>query len=339
MNLPASMIAIEISAPGPADVLRAVERPVPQPAPPEVLVRVEAAGVNRPDILQRLGKYPPPPGASDIPGLEIAGTIVAAGNQVGRWRPGDRVCALVAGGGYAEYCVAPEPQCLPLPGTLDMALAAAIPETYFTVWTNLFQRAALRAGESVLIHGGTSGIGTTAIQLARAFDAALIVATAGTDAKCASCERLGARAINYRTMDFVEVVRALTGGKGVDIVLDIVGGDYVQKNIDCLAMHGRLVQIGLLGSARAQINLSPIMQKRLMITGSTLRARSVEEKGAIARELEERVWPVIAAGKVAPLVQRVIPLGQAAEAHRLLERGDVVGKVVLKPDHVLPATC
>lgn len=323
------MTAIEISAPGPADVLRPVQRPVPRPAPLEVLVRVEAAGVNRPDILQRLGRYPPPPGASDIPGLEIAGTIVYVGDQVARWRSGDQVCALVAGGGYAEYCVVPAPQCLPMPGPLDTTRAAAVPETFFTVWTNLFQRAGLRAGERVLIHGGTSGIGTTAIQLARAFDAALLVATAGTDDKCAAAERLGAHAVNYRTMDFVDAVRTLTGGVGVDIVLDIVGGDYVQKNIDCLAMHGRLVQIGLLGSARAQINLSPIMQKRLTITGSTLRTRTVEEKGAIARELEEQVWPMIAAGKVAPIVHRVLPLRDAAEAHRLLERGDVIGKVVL----------
>ena len=323
------MTAIEISAPGPADVLRAVERPVPRPAANEVLIRVEAAGVNRPDILQRIGKYPPPPGTSDIPGLEIAGTLVEVGRQVVRWRSGDRVCALVAGGGYAEYCVAPEPQCLPLPATLDMTQAAAIPETFFTVWTNLFQRAGFRAGERVLVHGGTSGIGTTAIQLGRAFEAPLIIATAGSDEKCAACERLGARAVNYRTVDFADAVRTLTKGAGVDIVLDIVGGDYVQKNIDCLAMHGRLVQIGLLGSAKAHINLAPIMQKRLTLTGSTLRTRTVEEKGAIARELEERVWPLIAAGKVAPVVHRVLPLGDAAEAHRLLERGEVVGKVVL----------
>ncbi len=323
------MTAVEISAPGPADALRPVERPVPRPEPRDVLVRVEAAGVNRPDILQRMGRYPPPPGASDIPGLEIAGSVVAVGAQVERWRLGDRVCALVAGGGYAEYCTAPEPQCLPVPNGLAMAQAAAIPETFFTVWTNLFQRAGFRAGERVLIHGGTSGIGTTAIQLARAFKAAEIFATAGTDEKCAACERLGARAINYRTTDFSEAIRRLTSGAGVDIVLDIVGGDYVQKNIDCLAMHGRLIQIGLLGSAKAQINLSPVMQKRLTITGSTLRVRSSEEKGAIARELERRVWPLIAGGHLAPVVDRVLPLREAAAAHRLLERGEVIGKLVL----------
>ena len=323
------MIAIEISAPGGPEVLRPVERPEPRPAAGEVLVRVEAAGVNRPDILQRLGQYPPPPGASDIPGLEIAGTIVDVGSGVTRWSKGDRVCVLVAGGGYAEYCAAPVPQCLPVPGGLSMIEAAAVPETYFTVWTNLFQRARFTAGERVLIHGGTSGIGTTAIQLAREFGAAGIFATAGSDEKCAACESLGARAINYRTTDFAEAVRQMTDRKGVDVVLDIVGGDYLQKNIDCLGVNGRLVQIGLLGSARAAINLAPVMHRRLTITGSTLRVRSVDEKGAIARELEERVWPLLAAGKVRPLVARVLPLTQAAEAHRLLEAGEIIGKVVL----------
>lgn len=325
------MIAIEISAPGAPEVLRPVERPEPGPAAGEVLVRVEAAGVNRPDILQRLGQYPPPPGASDIPGLEIAGTIVEVGSGAARWSKGDRVCALVAGGGYAEYCTAPAPQCLPVPGGLSMIEAAAIPETYFTVWTNLFQRARFTAGERVLIHGGTSGIGTTAIQLAREFGAAGIFATAGSDEKCAACEGLGARAINYRTADFAEAVRQMTDRKGVDVVLDIVGGDYLQKNIDCLGLNGRLVQIGLLGSPRAVINLAPVMQRRLTITGSTLRVRSVEEKGAIARELEERVWPLVAAGKVRPIVARVLPFAQAAEAHRLLEAGAIIGKVVLEP--------
>jgi putative PIG3 family NAD(P)H quinone oxidoreductase len=325
------MIAIEISAPGGPDVLRPVGRPDPRPAAGEVLIRVEAAGVNRPDILQRLGHYPPPPGASDIPGLEVAGTIVDYGASVARWSKGDRVCALVAGGGYAEYCTAPGPQCLPVPGQMTMVEAAAIPETFFTVWTNLFQRARFTSGERVLIHGGTSGIGTTAIQLARAFGAVDIFATAGTDEKCAAIESFGAHAINYRTAEFAEAIRASTGRKGVDVVLDIVGGDYVQKNIDCLAMNGRLVQIGLLGSPRAHINLAPVMQKRLTITGSTLRIRSVEEKGAIARELEEHVWPLLAAGKVRPIVARVLPLAQAAEAHRLLEAGEIIGKVVLTP--------
>ena len=307
-----------------------VERPTPAPGSGELLVRVEAAGVNRPDILQRLGQYPPPPGISDVPGLEVAGTVSAVGPDVSRWREGDSVCALVAGGGYAEYCVVPEPQALPLPRGFRPGEAAAIPETFFTVWTNLFDRGKLTEGETVLIHGGSSGIGTTAIQLARAFGAT-VLATAGSDAKCAACERLGARAINYRTADFVQVTREFTGAKGVDVILDIVGGDYLQKNIECLAMHGRLIQIGLLGGSRAEINLRPLMQKRLTLTGSTLRTRSVAEKGAIARDLEARVWPLLASRQVAPLIDRALPLGDAAEAHRLLESGEVIGKIVLVP--------
>jgi NADPH:quinone reductase len=324
------MRAIEISTPGGPEVLRMVERPTPAPGTGELLVRVEAAGVNRPDILQRLGQYPPPPGISDLPGLEVAGTVSAVGPDVSRWREGDSVCALVAGGGYAEYCVVPEPQSLPLPRGFRPGEAAAIPETFFTVWTNLFDRGKLTEGETVLIHGGSSGIGTTAIQLARAFGAT-VLATAGSDAKCAACERLGARAINYRTADFVQVTRDFTGAKGVDVVLDIVGGDYLQKNIECLAMHGRLIQIGLLGGSRAEINLRPLMQKRLTLTGSTLRTRSVSEKGAIARELEARVWPLLASRQVAPQIDRTLPLGEAAEAHRLLESGEVIGKIVLVP--------
>ncbi len=307
-----------------------VERPTPAPGSGELLVRVEAAGVNRPDILQRLGQYPPPPGISDLPGLEVAGTVSAVGPDVSRWREGDSVCALVAGGGYAEYCVVPEPQALPLPRGFRPGEAAAIPETFFTVWTNLFDRGKLAEGETVLIHGGSSGIGTTAIQLARAFGAT-VLATAGSDAKCAACERLGARAINYRTADFVQVTREFTGAKGVDVILDIVGGDYLQKNIECLAIHGRLIQIGLLGGSRAEINLRPLMQKRLTLTGSTLRTRSVAEKGAIARDLEARVWPLLASRQVAPLIDRTLPLGDAAEAHRLLESGEVIGKIVLVP--------
>jgi NADPH:quinone reductase len=330
------MLAIEIAAPGGPDVLRPVERDVPQPGVNEVLISVDAAGVNRPDIMQRLGKYPPPPGASDIPGLEISGTIAAIGSGVTRWREGDRVCALVAGGGYAAYCVAPAPQVLPIPGALSTIEAAAVPETYFTVWTNLFQRAGLRRGESVLVHGGTSGIGTTAIQLAHAFGASPIFATAGNEEKRAACDRLGARGINYRTEDFVQVVREATSLRGVDVVLDIVGGDYLQRNVDCLAMHGRLVQIGLLGGARAQINLGVLMQRRLTLTGSTLRVRSVEEKGAIARELEERVWPLLTSRQVAPVVHRVLPLREAPEAHRLLEQGDVIGKIVLEIQQTHP---
>jgi NADPH:quinone reductase len=324
------MRAIEISTPGGPEVLRMVERPTPAPGMGELLVRVEAAGVNRPDILQRLGQYPPPPGISDLPGLEVAGTVSAVGPDVSRWREGDSVCALVAGGGYAEYCVVPEPQALPLPRGFRPGEAAAIPETFFTVWTNLFDRGKLTDGETVLIHGGSSGIGTTAIQLARAFGATVLT-TAGSDAKCAACERLGARAINYRTSDFVQVIHEFTGAKGVDVVLDIVGGDYLQKNIECLAMHGRLIQIGLLGGSRAEINLRPLMQKRLTLTGSTLRTRSVAEKGAIARELEARVWPLLASRQVAPLIDRTLPLGEAAEAHRLLESSEVIGKIVLVP--------
>jgi NADPH2:quinone reductase len=324
------MRAIAISTPGGPEVLRMVERPTPVPGSGELLVRVEAAGVNRPDILQRLGQYPPPPGISDLPGLEVAGTVSAVGPDVSRWREGDSVCALVAGGGYAEYCVVPEPQALPLPRGFRPGEAAAIPETFFTVWTNLFDRGKLTEGETVLIHGGSSGIGTTAIQLARAFGAT-VLATAGSDAKCAACERLGARAINYRTADFVQVTREFTGDKGVDVILDIVGGDYLQKNIECLAMHGRLIQIGLLGGSRAEINLRHLMQKRLTLTGSTLRTRSVAEKGAIARDLEARVWPLLASRQVAPLIDRTLPLGDAAEAHRLLESGEVIGKIVLVP--------
>ena len=322
------MIAIEISKQGPEGELRAVERPTPVPGPGEVLVRVEAAGVNRPDVLQRLGMHPPPPGAPDIPGLEIAGTIASVGNAVTRWQPGDRACALLAGGGYAEYSVAPEAQCLPVPKGLSAIDAAALPETFFTVWTNLFQHGTLKAGERILIHGGTSGIGTTAIQLARA-QGAEVFATAGSDTKCAACARLGATAINYKTSDFVEVVRAATDNRGVDVVLDVVGGDYAQRNIDCLAEFGRLVQLGLLGGGHATIHLGAVMKKRLTITGSMLRPRSVEEKGAIARELEAKVWPLLVAGMVAPLVDRTLPLSSAAEAHRLLEAGEIIGKIVL----------
>jgi NADPH2:quinone reductase len=328
------MKAVAITSFGGPEVLQEVERPVPTPGPHDVLVRVEAAGVNRPDIMQRLGRYAPPPGASDLPGLEIAGVVAGVGGDVRRWREGDRVCALVAGGGYAEYCAVPEPQCLPHPDGLAIVEAAAVPETYFTVWTNLFQRAGLKKGDRVLIHGGTSGIGTTAIQLARAFGAQLVLATAGSHEKCAACERLGATAINYRTEDFVEATRAATNGSGVDIILDIIGGDYAQRNLEALALHGRLIQIGLQGGARAQINLALLMQKRLTITGSTLRPRSPEEKGAIARELEQQVWPLFAAKRIAPIVHRVLPLREAAEAHRVLESGSVVGKIVLVPESV-----
>ena len=304
-------------------------RPTPEPGPGDLLVRVEAAGVNRPDLMQRQGKYPPPPGASDILGLELAGTVERVGANVSRWKPGDRVCALVAGGAYAEYCVVPEPQALAIPSGLDPVHAAAIPETYFTVWTNLFERGRLREGERVLVHGGTSGIGTTAIQLGRAFGAR-VLATAGSDDKCAACDRLGAeaRSTTART-DFVEAVRDLTGGAGVDVILDIVGGSYLSRNFECLAKDGRLVQIGLQGGNKTEINLATLMQRRLTLTGSTLRPRTVEEKGAIARALEARVWPLLAAGTVAPQVHSVYPIEQAADAHRALESGEVIGKVVL----------
>lgn len=320
------MNAVEITAPGGPEVLRVTERPMPQPGTGEVLVRVEAAGVNRPDLMQRQGKYPPPPGASDIPGLEIAGAVVAG---AARWREGDRVCALVSGGGYAEFCAVPSQQCLPIPAGMTAEAAAAVPETFFTVWTNLFQRGRLQAGERVLVHGGTSGIGTTAIQLARAFGAT-VFATAGSDEKVAACTSLGAAVgINYRAEDFVERVRAETEGRGVDLILDIVGGDYVPRNIEALAMEGRLVQIGMMGGGRTQIHLAPILQRRLTVTGSTLRPRTPDQKGAIARELEARVWPLLAARRVAPVIHRTFPLADAAGAHRLLESGEVIGKLVL----------
>jgi putative PIG3 family NAD(P)H quinone oxidoreductase len=323
------MIAIEIAHPGGPEVLRAVDRDTPTPSSGEVLIRVHAAGVNRPDISQRVGKYPPPPGASDIPGLEVAGVVAALGPGVTRWKLGDAVCALLAGGGYAEYCVAPEPQCLAIPAPLDLVQAAALPETYFTVWTNLFQRARLQSGETVLIHGGTSGIGTTAIQLARATDA-VVLTTAGSVEKCEACERLGAtHAIHYRNMDFVRAVNDLTSGRGVDVILDIIGGDYLERNIECLAVDGRLAQIGLQGGAKTGINLSKLMYKRLTLTGSTLRIRSVEQKGAIAREVETHVFPLIASGKVRPVVHDTLPLSRAADAHRMLEGGQVIGKLVL----------
>lgn len=322
------MTVIEIAGAGGPEVLQPAERRVPAPSSDEVLVRVEAAGVNRPDAMQRMGRYPPPPGASDIPGLEIAGTIVSA-PSASRWTPGDRVCALVAGGGYAEYCAVPEGQCLPIPDGLDAVSAAALPETVFTVWTNLFQRGKLRAEERVLVHGGTSGIGTIAIQLARAHEA-IVYATAGSPEKCAACERLGAAvAINYRIEDFVEVVRRETSDNGVDVVLDIIGGDYFPRNIDSLAMNGRLVQIGLQGGARSSIDLTRVLYRRLTITGSTLRARTVEEKSDLARDVETHVWPLIAAGRVRPVIDRTFPLTSADDAHRRLESGEHVGKIVL----------
>lgn len=324
------MWCVEIAEPGEPEVLRVVERPDPAPAAGEVLIRVAAAGVNRPDVLQRRGGYPPPPGASDIPGLEVAGTIAAAGRGVAQWRVGDRVCALVAGGGYATHCVAPAVQCLPVPAALDLTAAAAVPETFFTVWTNVFDRGRLRSGESALFHGGASGIGTTAIQLAAARGVE-VYATAGSDAKCRACERLGARrAINYREQDFVAAIRDQTAGRGVDLVLDIVGGTYVARNLAVLATEGRLVQIGLMsGDTAATIDLRAILGRRLTLTGSTLRPRSTAEKGAIAAAVRAEVWPLLESGRVAPVIDRTFPLEKAAGAHRLMESGGHIGKIVL----------
>jgi putative PIG3 family NAD(P)H quinone oxidoreductase len=323
------MICIEISQPGGPEVLKPVERPDPVPGPGDVLIRVVAAGVNRPDVLQRRGAYPPPPGASDIPGLEVAGTIAAIGAGVGGWRVGDSVCALVSGGGYATMCVAPAPQCLRVPAPLDFVMAAAIPETFFTVWTNVFDRGRLRTGETALFHGGTSGIGTTAIQLAVA-RGATVFATAGSDEKVRACESLGARrAINYRTQDFVDVVRELTGGKGVDLILDIMGGSYVNRNLAALAVDGRLVQIGLMGGESGNVDLRRVIGRRLTLTGSTLRPRSVEEKGEIATALTREVWPLLEGGRVKPIVYKTFPLADAAAAHQLMESSEHVGKIVL----------
>ena len=324
------MLAVEITAPGDPDVLRLVERPDPVAGPGEVLIRVAAAGVNRPDIMQRRGAYPPPPGASDIPGLEVAGTIVRVGDGVTGWRAGDTVCALVSGGGYATLCVAPAPQCLPVPASLDLVHAAAVPETFFTVWTNVFDRGRLAAGEVALFHGGASGIGTTAIQLASA-RGARVFATAGTPEKCRACEGLGAeRAINYRAQDFVEAVLALTGGRGVDMILDIVGGSYLSRNLRALAMDGRLVAIGLMGDeATGTVDLRRVLGRRLTITGSTLRPRTVQEKGAIAAALLREVWPLLERGVVKPVIFRTLALPDAAAAHRVLESDEHVGKVVL----------
>lgn len=315
---------IECGGAGGPEVMRIAEAPVPAPGARDVVIRVEAAGVNRPDLLQRAGKYPPPPGASPVLGLEVAGTIAAAGAE-SDWREGDKVCALAPGGGYAEYCLVPAPQCLPVPRGLSMVEAAGIPETFFTVWANLFQIGGLRAGDRVLVHGGASGIGTTAIQLARAFGAKVWV-TAGTLAKCRFCEELGAeRAINYREEDFAAELRGR-----VDLVLDMVGAPYAAGNIECLAPLGRLVQIAVQQGAEATVNLAKIMQKRITLTGSTMRPRAVEDKGRIARELGEQVWPLIEAGRVKVIVDRVFALADAAGAHRYLESGAHMGKVILQ---------
>ena len=330
MNAPERMTVIEIAEAGGPEVLRPAQRPVPTPGDGEVLVKVSAAGVNRPDVMQRAGMYPPPPGASDIPGLEIAGSIVAKGTGVEGLNEGDSICALVTGGGYAEYCLASAPLCLPAPQGLNATETSALPETFFTVWTNVFDRGRLQSGESFLVHGGSSGIGTTAIQLASAFGAR-VLATAGSNEKCRACEALGAElTINYKEEDFVERAKAFTDGAGVELILDMVGGDYLPRNLETLAPEGRLVQIALLRGPKAQMNLLPIMLKRLTVTGSTLRPRSVAVKASIADALRARVWPLLEAGKVRPVIHSTFPLAEASEAHRLMETSQHIGKIVLE---------
>ena len=323
------MTAIEIREPGPPQVLRAVPRPVPQPQAGEVLIRVAAAGVNRPDVLQRKGLYPPPPGASDIPGLEVAGEVIATGPDVRDPAVGARVCALVAGGGYAQYSVAPAVQCLPVPGPLTLEEAAALPETFFTVWLNVFERARLQPGETLLVHGGSSGIGTTAILLGKAF-AARVIVTAGTAAKCAACRELGAElAINYRETDFVEATLRATDGKGADVILDMVGGDYVARNVAAAALEGRIALIATQGGVKAEIDLRQMMSKRITLTASTLRPQSVQNKGRLARALRERVWPLFASKGLKPVIHARFPLTDAAGAHKLMESDTHIGKIVL----------
>jgi putative PIG3 family NAD(P)H quinone oxidoreductase len=328
-TLPETMTAIAITEPGGPLVLKPQERPVPRPGPGEILIRGRAAGVNRPDVLQRQGAYPPPAGASDLPGLEAAGEVAALGEGAGRFRVGDAVCALTPGGGYAEYVTVHASNALPVPAGFTFTEAAAIPETFFTVWHNVFQRGGLAAGETFLVHGGSSGIGTTAIQLAAAFGAR-VFATAGTAAKCEACVKLGAaRAINYREEDFVRVVRDETGGKGVDVILDMIGGDYVARNYVAAAEDGRIVQIATLGGAKAQADFARLMVKRLTHTGSTLRPRPVAFKAKIAAELEQKVWPLLAARSIAPVMDTLFPLREAWRAHERMEAGDHIGKIVL----------
>ena len=328
-TLPDQATVIEIGEPGGPEALSVAQRSLPEPGAGEILIKVEAAGINRPDVMQREGNYPPPPGASNVPGLEVAGTVASLGDGVTEWSVGEAVCALVAGGGYADYCVAPAPQCLPVPAGLSMIEAAAVPETYFTVWDNLFTRGKLAADETVLIHGGSSGIGTTAIQLARAVGAQVIV-TARSAEKCRACEDLGAmRAINYRDEDFVSVTKDVTGGKGVDVVLDMVGGDYVGRNLNVLGKGGRLVQIAIQKGTKAEIPVHLIMVKQLIFTGSTLRPRSVAEKAVIAAELREKVWPLIESGKVKPLIHETFSLTDVSRAHALMDSSAHIGKIVL----------
>jgi NADPH:quinone reductase len=322
------MRAVEISSPGGPEVLKLRELPKPTPKPDEILVKVAAAGVNRPDVLQRMGRYPVPPGASPLPGLEIAGEVAEAGSSAKLWKPGDKVCALANGGGYAEYCAVPQAQALPVPQNLSLVEAASLPETFFTVWTNVYDRGRLAPGETLLVQGGSSGIGVAAIQMAAA-TGNRVFATAGSDEKCAACVRLGAAAaINYRTQDFEAEIRQLTGGKGVNVILDMVGGDYVAKELKCLADEGRLVFIAFLRGAKAELDLAQVM-RRLTITGSTLRPRTPEFKAAIAASLRQKIWPLIESGRIKPQVYRTFPLEQAAEAHRLMESSQHIGKIVL----------
>jgi NADPH2:quinone reductase len=323
------MKAVEITKPGEPEVLVPGERPQPKPGPGEILVKVAAAGVNRPDVLQRKGNYPVPPGASDIPGLEIAGEVVECGSGAKLWKPGDKVCALVAGGGYAEYCTAPEGQALPIPKGFSATEAASLPETFFTVWSNVYDRGRLQAGETLLVQGGSSGIGVTAIQIAAALGNP-VFATAGSDEKCAACVRLGAtKAFNYKTEDWSTALRAATNGKGVNVILDMVGGDYVPKELKCLADDGRLVFIAFLRGAKTELDINELMRRRLVVTGSTLRPRPVEFKAAIAKRLKEVVWPLLEAGRIKPEIFKTFPLAEAREAHHLMESSQHIGKLVL----------
>jgi NADPH2:quinone reductase len=329
MTLPKEMQVVEIAAPGGPEQLKPAMRPLPRPGAGEVLVRVVAAGVNRPDVMQRQGRYPPPPGASDLPGMEIAGEIVELGPDVSGLALGDQITSLLPGGGYAAYAIAAAPLCLHLPAGISMVEAAAIPETYMTVWTNLFERGGCKAGDTVLIHGGTSGIGTTAIQLAAAWGAR-VFATAGSPEKVRACEKLGAElGIDYRTQDFVAVIRAATAGYGIDVTLDMVAGSYVQRNLDIAAVDGRVVTISMLGGSRAEINMSTVLPKRLTLTGSTLRPRTLAQKAAVADAMRRNVWPLLAVGRARPVIYQTFPLVQASEAHRLMESSNHIGKIVL----------
>jgi putative PIG3 family NAD(P)H quinone oxidoreductase len=328
-DLPQTMTAIGFEAPGGPEVLKAQTRPVPKPGPGEILIAVAAAGINRPDVLQRKGGYAPPPGASDIPGLEIAGKVVALGQGATRFAIGDTVCGLVAGGGYAQYAVVHESNALPVPAGLSLIEAGGVPETFFTVWVNVFQRGGLQSGESFMVHGGTSGIGTTAIQLAKAFGAT-VIATAGSAEKCQACRDLGAdHAINYRDEDFVAAAKQATGGRGVDLILDMVGGDYINRNYEAAAESGRIAQIAFLNGPKSEVDFRKLMMKRLSHTGSTLRPRTVAEKAAIAADLEAKVWPLLAAGRCKPVIHATFPFTEAAAAHALMESNAHIGKIVL----------